>query len=235
MIVNDCKLVELYGILVGDGYLHKNNWSIIIVCSSEEKDYLNNRVVPFFVDLFGKKPKITPRRDKKAYYIQVNSKEIVEFLIQTFGMTRGEKSKYRISEKVIENKRLIPHFLRGLFDTDGCIKFSKQGKNINYYPRIQFYFKNGPLVGDLKILLSKMGFSYSAYEDKRFGGLYVIQVSGYKNLEKWIKLIGSSNPVHVTKILQWKKYGFVTPKTTLEERVKDLDYKHMSLLDSKEP
>lgn len=218
----DWKLAELYGILVGDGYLHKNNHSIFVVCSSEESYYLKNRVIPFFEILFKKKPYFAPRKDRNAFYIQANSKEIVNFFIDTFDMTRGAKSNYRISKRIMNNKKLIPHFLRGLFDTDGCVKFSKQNKGVNYYPRIQFHFKNSLFASDLKKALSKLKFNMGCYEDNRFGGLYVIQISGNANLNKWCNLIGSANLVHITKILQWEKDGFVKPRTTLEERIKYL-------------
>jgi len=229
----DWKMAELYGILVGDGYLHKNNHSIIIVCSSEEAYYLKNRVMPFFENVFDKKPYFAPRKDRNAYYVQVNSKHIVDFFTTTFTMTRGEKSNYRISKNILKNKNLMPHFLRGFFDTDGCIKFSKQAKKINYYPRIQFYFKSGPLSGDLEYILSKLRFNYSSYEDDRFGGLHAIQISGRENLERWMKIVGSANLVHITKMLQWKKDGFVAPKTKLEERIKYLDINTDTLLNCK--
>ncbi len=226
----DWRLVELYGILVGDGYLHKTNYSIIVVCSSEEIYYLQNRVMPLFEKIFGKKPYFASRKDRNAYYIQVSSKEIMNHLIDIFSITRGAKNNYRINKIIMKNRYLAPHFLRGLFDTDGCIKFSKQARDVNYYPRIQFYFKNGPIAGDLEKLLTKLGFTYSGYEDNRFGGLYVIQISGNVNLEKWINLIGSANLVHLTKILQWKKDGFVKPKTTLDERIKNLGISTNTLL-----
>ncbi len=226
----DWKLAELYGIIVGDGYLHKNNYSIIVVCSSEESYYLKNRVMPLFEKLFNKTPYFAPRKDRNAYYIQINSKSIIEFFTKTFSMSRGEKSGYRISKKILKNKKLMSHFLRGLFDTDGCIKFSKQTRKFNYYPRIQFYFKNGPLSGDLESILSKLGFKYSSYEDHRFGGLRVIQISGSENLKKWVKVVGSANLVHITKILQWKKDGFVVPKTTLDKRIKRLGISTKTLL-----
>lgn len=31
---------------------------------------------------------------------------------------------------------------------------------------------------------------------------------GLKNLEKWVKLIGFSNPKNITKLNEWKKEGY---------------------------
>src|SRR3989338_2002203 len=211
-MILDWKLAELYGIILGDCYVHKNGYSIIIVSNSEEEFYLKNRVMPFFETIFSKKPYFALRKDRNACYIQVNSKAIVNQFTDMFTMSKGEKSKCRVSKQIMKNRHLMSHFIRGLFDTDGCIKFSKQARQFNYYPRIQFYFKNGPLTNDLKSIIKNLGFNFSGYIDKRFGGLYVIQISGSENLNKWMNKIGSANPVHITKMLQWKNDGVVKPK-----------------------
>ena len=148
-------------------------------------------------------------------------------------MTRGAKNHYRVSKIVMKDKKLIPHFLRGLFDTDGCVKFSKQGTTTNYYPRIQFHFKNGLFAKDLTNLLTTMGFNYCGYEDKRFGGLFVIQISGKNNLKKWCQRVGTANMVHLTKILQWERDGSVIPRTSLEERAKNLGINTDTVLNCK--
>ena len=84
----------------------------------------------------------------------------------------------------------MTHFLRGLFDTDGCLKFSKQTKNISYYPRIRFCFQDSTLINDLRLSLKSLEFNYGFNKDKR-NNTYFFEISGKENLEKWIRLIGA--------------------------------------------
>lgn len=65
-----------------------------------------------------------------------------------------------------------------------------------------------------------------SYYDERTKKIYIkhnIYVSGKDNLDRWIKTIGFSNPVHLTKFQIWDKFGFCPPKTTLRERLKILN------------
>jgi len=121
-----------------------------------------------------------------------------------------------------KNAKLMPHFLKGLFDTDGYLKFSKQTKDYHYYPRIRLCFQNSPLVYDLKTILKELGFNYGFNKDARFNTVY-FEISGKENLEKWVKMIGMNNPVHKTKYLIWKKYGLYIPKSSLKSRVEALN------------
>lgn len=53
----------------------------------------------------------------------------------------------------------------------------------------------------------------------------MIQISGRHRLEQWMKVVSFNNPVHLSKYLIFKKYGFVPPHTTLAERKKILKKK----------
>ena len=101
-------------------------------------------------------------------------------------MLSGNKTKTKISNKITKNVNLIPHFLRGIFDTDGCIKFSKQKKSFNYYPRIQFCFKDSPIIYDVRRLIDILNFDFGVWNEKRFGGLSYCQISGKQNLINFI-------------------------------------------------
>ena len=47
-------------------------------------------------------------------------------------------------------------------------------------------------------------------------------IIGKKSDNKWMRLIGFSNPKHITKIEVWKKLGYCPPRTTYLERLKIL-------------
>ncbi len=220
---NNEKLAEFLGVLLGDGNLNKSSNCITIVGSLEELDYYNHIVIPLVESLFEVKPKLRFRNDRNAIYIDFNSKQVMNYLSKEIGLVRGNKRYANIPEIIKNNVQLVPHFLRGLFDTDGCLKFSKQARQNNYYPRIQFCFSDAPFAHEVKDLLEKIGFNLGMWKDTRFNGLMFYQISGNYNLEKWIKIIGSSNPVQKTKYQMWKKYGLYIPKSSLKSRIDSLN------------
>ena len=222
-ITNNEKLAELIGILLGDGNLNKKSNCITIVGSLEEFDYYNNYLMPLIKSLFSINPKLRKRNDRNAIYIDFNSKEVMNYLSKEVGLIRGNKRYAHIPEMIMKNVQLIPHFLRGLFDTDGCLKFSKQTRESNYYPRIQFCFSDVPFAYEVISLLKKVGFKIGSWKDSRFNGLIFYQISGNKNLERWMKTIGCNNPVQKTKYLIWKKYGFYVPRSSLKSRIESLN------------
>ena len=219
---NNEQLAELLGIILGDGNLNKASNCITIVGSLEEIYYYKNHVIPLIKSLFNVNPKLRKRNDRNAFYIDFNSKDVMSYLSKDLGLIRGNKKYASIPRIIKNNSKLIPHFLRGLFDTDGCLKFSKQSRDENYYPRIQFCFSDTQFAEEVKEII-KIYFKVGSWKDSRFNGLAVYQISGKENLEKWIKLIGSNNIVHKTKYLIWKKQGFYVPNSSLQSRAKALN------------
>ncbi|MBS3113678.1 hypothetical protein J4448_01125 [Candidatus Woesearchaeota archaeon] len=217
------ELAEFLGILLGDGNLNKSSNCITIVGSLEEDSYYKDNVIPLIKGLFQVNPKLRNRNDRNAIYIDFNSKEVMDYLTNPIGLVRGNKVNAHVPTLIKNDISLIPPFLRGLFDTDGCFKFSKQTSQKNYYPRIQFCFSDVPFAREVKGLLEKLGFNFGMWKDPRFNGLIVYQISGSDNLEKWMKIIGSSNPVQKTKYQIWKKYGFYIPKSSLKSRIDSLN------------
>jgi len=217
------KLAEFLGIILGDGNLNKKSNCITIVGSLEDFYYHKNYVIPLIKSLFNVNPKLRKRNDRNAYYIDFNSKHIMNYLTKVVGLIRGNKVNAEIPKIIVNNERLIPHFLRGLFDTDGCLKFSKQTKNKNYYPRIQLAFRDSKFAWQVKELLEKSKFNIGVWKDNRFNGAVFFQVSGKNNLEKWMMTVNSNNLVHKTKYLFWKKVGYYQPKSSLESRLRALN------------
>ena len=223
MTKNREKLAEFLGILLGDGNLNKSSNCITIVGSLEELDYYNNYVIPIIESLFEVKPKLRYRKDRNAIYLDFNSKQVMDYLSKELGLVRGNKRYAHVPEIVKNSSKAIPHFLRGVFDTDGCLKFSKQTSQKNYYPRIQFCFSNAPFAHEVKELLEKIGFKLGMWKDLRFNGLIFYQISGSDNLEKWMSIVDSGNPVQKTKYQMWKKYGSYIPKSSLKSRMEALN------------
>jgi len=216
---------ELCGIILGDGHMHKTANSITIAGGIDDLLYFQQRVIPLFRKCF---PNVNPRihrlKRKQAYHLIVENKAIFHFFLSHFGLKRGRKDDAHIPGIVVSNPTLTPHFVRGLFDTDGCFKFSKQHKTYAYYPRIRFAFMDSPLAHELQILLSKIGFiprksvrpNHGYVTDKN---LAQYEISGQNALERWMRIVKPANPVQVTKYLFWKKYGYHVQYMTLSDRL----------------
>jgi intein/homing endonuclease len=217
------KLAELLGIILGDGNLNKKSNCITIVGSLEDFHYHKNYVIPLIKSVFNCNPKLRKRNDRNAFYVDFNSKEIMNYLTQNIGLIRGNKVNAEVPSIIKNIQKLIPYFLRGLFDTDGCLKFSKQAKDWNYYPRVQFCFRKTKFAWQVKELLEKLNFSVGTWEENRFNGLVFFQISGKDNLERWMRIINPNNMVHKTKYLVWKRYGFYKPKSSLKSRIESLN------------
>ncbi|HIG96804.1 MAG TPA: hypothetical protein HA230_00435 [Candidatus Aenigmarchaeota archaeon] len=130
--------------------------------------------------------------------------------ILDIGLKRGKKN-YRMPNK-IKKRALYPHILRGIFDTDGCLKFSKQSRKVNYYPRIQFALMPSDITNFISIMLEKLEIKHGKWTEDNSRGfqtnskLVYFHISGSDNLENWMRIIGTHNPVHITKYMIWKKW-----------------------------
>jgi len=200
--------------------MHKTENRIIITGSLEDKHYYERVVIPLFCEEFRVAPGLKKSKNKNSYYLRLENKTVFNAFL-SLGLKRGNKINAKVPLSIMTDLNLIPHFLRGLFDTAGCLKFSKQARKYNYYPRIRFCLKIGPLFRNLGILLNKLNFNYCEFKDKRYDTAYY-EISGKKNVDKWIKLIGMNNPVHKTKYLFWKKFGKHIPKFSLKQRLKSI-------------
>jgi len=209
-------LAELIGIHVGDGNMYiydrtKNNMRWVTYSISyfgnlkTDKIYFEKYLIPLIYKLFRIKSKILISKRDNTCILRIYSKGIVLFL-KKFGIMPGKKVG-GIPRIIKINKELLSHFLRGLGDTDFSI--SLKNKNGNLYPVIAMACANPILTGDVSEALSMYGINnYLALNvkrrDKRFPGkIYrtnFVEINGKKNLEKWINVIGFSNPARFNVI-----------------------------------
>ena len=221
------SVYELIGAIYGDGHIHSTENRITLVGSLEDYYYYTFYLKPIIEKIFPSvKVCIRRRNDRNSYYLSFESKDAFQKL-QSFNLWRDAKDNLVLP--FLPNSRSLKLFLRGLFDTDGSLKFSKQTRKINYYPRIQYAFKESQFSQNLGILLSRAGFIYCCWYDKR-DKEYYYQISGENSLHRWVKTIGFSNPVHYSKYLYWRKFGYCIPKSTLSFRTGALNLKIEALL-----
>jgi hypothetical protein len=140
---------------------------------------------------------------------------------------KSPKSKIiKIPDEIKNDENLLKSCIKGILDSDFTIISTKRKKQgLHYYPRISAQFASLFLVKNLEESLRKMGFTlnykynYLRKDPRGFESITnFINLDGPYNLERWMSMIGTSNPRILTRYLVWKKYGHLEPKTTIEER-----------------
>ncbi|MBU2104867.1 MAG: hypothetical protein KKF67_03820 [Nanoarchaeota archaeon] len=224
-------LAEICGIHAGDGYLRNREGKIELELggSKEEKPYYDNHVVLLFNKVFGLKLK-GKFYSKGTYGFVTTNNQFKIF--DELGFPYGKKSKIVNIPKIIlnsKNKLLYVKFLRGLFDTDGHLGFRKSYGNYlpfkikkHHYPVIHITSISRLLIERVSLMLKQLGitsFTYSSLPKKSNEQTsYRVIISGVGNVERWMKIIGSKNPVKLSRYLIWKKFGFCPTNTTFEQR-----------------
>ncbi|MFH1399754.1 MAG: LAGLIDADG family homing endonuclease [Candidatus Woesearchaeota archaeon] len=202
------QIAELCGIILGDGHVHKEANRITITGSLNDKDYHRKIVAQLFMANFSVKPIYFEQREKNAHYIQVESKQLLGYFL-SLGLKRAAKINPEIPIFIFNNPLYMSCFIRGLFDTDGCLKFSKMTSELAYYPRIRIAAKESKMAREIGLLLDKLGFNFSLWKDKRARNtIFVYEISGKDNLAKWFRIIQPKNPNKINKYKIWKKFGY---------------------------
>ncbi len=208
------KEAELIGLHVGDGTLYKTNSNSIVweIRGSIHEQEFYAYVASLIKGLLSVevKPKY---RGPNSYGIQTTNKTITKFFIDN-GFNPGKKVyTVRIPEYVkngtLEVKR---GFIRGLFDTDGCIRFDKNRTPYYYYPKIEFQFASKFLSEDLFNLLLELNFKVHRWKNGDYSSLCL---AGFDNLNKWTNEIKPANLKHLRRI---ESRLLNKPKVNLKKR-----------------
>jgi len=233
------ELAKICGIHVGDGYLRNDGKraELDISGNTEEKEYYDLHVKKLFKNALDIDIICRFFQPRNTYGFVVRNKKIIEFM-HTLGFPYGNKSTIvKIPNWISEStdKEIITRFLRGLFDTDGCVHFWKRNsgkygkfkKNHHYYPIIKFGTVSKELYNQVKKILEKLEFGKIGqyiYKPKNINEniRYVLTLYGPNKIDKFFKLIGSKNPVKLSRVQLWNKLGYCPANTTLKQRLEML-------------
>jgi len=204
------ELAEEIGLHVGDGSMNfYSNKGIFQLRGhiEDDMDHYHTRIKKLYKLLYNLDINIREMKSTGVIGFQVWNNALVEFKNKIIGLPLGWKHNIKIP-KMIDNKRLFFSFIRGLFDTDGCLYIeNKRGKP---YPRIEIATTSKPLCLRAVELSNQYGLRASYYRCKRketnWKTLYKIAFNGFDNLKKWNCFIGSNNPKHIKKFNELKKY-----------------------------
>lgn len=212
------NIYELIGIILGDGYLGHNEkarrYWLQITGNVLDKKYF--KIISNFIhSQTDKKPKISIQKETKgkSLRLEFNNKDFIQLITEKYGLIIGNKTfNAKIPNKFL-NWNFSRHIIRGVFDTDGSLYFSRSKKEkYPTYPRLEIKTSSKLLAAQIIEILKKRNFvvnSFQSSSDKTIR----IYLSGNKMLEKWVKEIGFTNPKRIKKYLYWKKRGYYVPRT----------------------
>ena len=169
-------LAYLCGVFAGDGSINyrikKNEYSLKVVGNpKDEKEFYHQVIAPKFQNVFGMFPKMKYHDTGETYGFSVYSKTIYTYLVMYIRLPSGIKyNSLKIPEVFLKDELITLAFIRGVFDTDGCISFQRKSlKSENKtYPTISLSSKSAEFVKQIVVFLERFGFKiWSQYNHEK--------------------------------------------------------------------
>ena len=217
----DEKLAEFVGALIGDGYISYSRGKFKIGFTGHplrDKEYFLY-LKSLIYDLWGKEVRIVNRL--RGLRIGFRSKSAIDELL-SIGLPVGEKSgTITIPEFIIRNPDLLTCTIRGIVDTDGSV-FTSKKPGVRFYPSIEITTSSYRLALQLKSSLNAYGFRIPKIRGHRSKlstmVSYKVALYGFMNLERYLNVIGFSNPYKKIKAqkIEMGRMGFSEDRISFE-------------------
>ena len=198
------ELAELTGIHFGDGSLYldnKYNYNLTYSCNLAEDAEFIEYVNYLFNKLFDIRLHILIQKRRNCIALRIRSKNLFFFFNQVLKIPIGRKTNLSIPYWIKSDKIFLAAFLRGLFDTDGCITIQKFSKY--QYILVKISTKHHDFAKQVKDSLAILDIpSFVTKKDtsvnnKIFVGYDVVVRN--KNIAKFFEVVGSKNPRNLRK------------------------------------
>lgn len=203
------ELAEEIGVHLGDGCLSFKKNYFSVKTNKKEVEYMSKFLFPLYKKLYNLDLKLMILKSVVGF--EVCSKALFDFKNKILQIPYGEKvEKIEVPKVILEskNKEIYRSFIRGIFDTDGCIHMVKSKRN---YPVITFFIKSEKLIKQVKDMLIKLGFI-------PYAGKWNINLNGSIMLNKWIKEIGSNNSKNISKLKQASSITWIVHNPAVNSR-----------------
>lgn len=214
----DEKLAEFIGAYLGDGNITEYQ---IKIAGDYRYDYFYfNYLSRLVFELFGVSANITRVKKNNTSLFILYSKNICTFLHKNFGINYGHKinNKTIIPPQILNDEKLSIACLRGLMDTDGSV--SRRGRKGSQFC-LQFTSHNPLLLNQVTEIGKKL--HLFTFFDKTGTG-----TNKWENIQKYFKIVGSSNPKHIIRFLL-RKEGKTIYRNDLDYYFKQDLYKDLNL------
>lgn len=191
-IKKDAILAEFIGVLFGDGHVGKYQTSITLDSKNDREyaEYMKNIIEK----QFGVVAKLSFRKNARALDLTVSSIAFSKQMVR-FGMVEGTKLRegLHIPEWITSSRIYTQAFLRGLFDTDGCVYSELKKINGKEYRYIGMAFASASPLFLGEIALALQGLGLSPTYTSRQKSVYIRRQS---NVDVYFSTVSSHNPKH---------------------------------------
>lgn len=197
-------LAEEIGLHLGDGSMNfYNNKGLYQLRGHiiDDKNHYQTRIKGLYKQIFNINIKLREMPSTGVYGFQIWSNKIVDYKSKILKLPLGKKVNFIIPKEIRNDLELAKHFLRGYYDTDGCLYLEK--KNNKLYPRVEFSTISNLFFEQLQEILKQLGFNFTCYREKRakydWNDLHKIRINGVKMTNKWFNEIKPANLKHLNK------------------------------------
>lgn len=178
-------LAEFFGVMYGDGHV-ADRQAIITVDITDEGNYL-----AYLCNLTGRSLGLTPSIGKqrgKVRDIIISNAQLMRHL-NDLGLTSQNKTKVSpvIPEWILADISYRQSFIRGFFDTDGCIYKTRSGLQLSFTNRAT------RLLEEVRSILTIEGFSPSKISHDK------VYLTRRNDIVRYFSIIGSSNIKHLNR------------------------------------
>lgn len=194
-------LAEVAGIFAGDGTLYKTNRSYVMEVRGHlnEEKYYTDFIIPLFGAVLSCKLKLIKRNCNNSILngIRKCGKGVFDLFHKKLEFPVGKKETIvKIPQKIFgsNNPKIWISYLRGVFDTDGCVSLKKfkQSK----FPIVKFGSVSNSHIEGIQELLKRLGFN--ARLEK-----YSVVIAGWKPVKRFFKII---QPHNILKLISGISY-----------------------------
>ena len=197
------NLAEEIGLHLGDGsmnYYSNKGFYQLRGHIKDDREHYSIRIKYLYKKLFNLDVNLRNMKTTGVIGFQIWNNSLVKFKHEILGLPLGKKLDFKIPNVII-GKNLFYAFMRGIFDTDGCLYIeNKRGKP---YPRLEVKTISKSFSTNANKLLNqyKINSTYHEYKrkEKNWNNLYTISIRGFSSVRKWMNVIGSNNPKHLKK------------------------------------
>jgi len=199
-------LAEFVGIHYGDGALYMDNrynYKVYYSFNLSKDLEFSKYFVSLFYKLFHLKLHIYYRPKRNSIELGLRCKELYLFLKDKLKFPVGKKNHLSIPNYIKKKKSYLSLFLRGLFDTDGCVTFQK-----HKYIIIKICTKDKNFAEEIKSSLDTLEISScigkkSSLRNNTLCVAYDIIIRS-KNAIIFFKKVGSNNPRNYIIYKKWE-------------------------------
>lgn len=230
------EISEIAGFFAADGSMQKKYicfWGNPI----EDKEYYDNVLKDLFRKSFRIEVNPHEKKSNGVYGFYVCKRTVINFFNENLGFEPGSKTyKVEVPKIILENKNpeIQKAFLRGYASGDGGLNFYRKTgnyckfkKKFHYYPRFSISSVSEKVIEQLREITEKNGIECCVSLKKNLKGKrknkYCLTINGKKRLENYAKLVGIPNMKDFTKLELFRKFGFVPPRTSIQQRYRILN------------